>query len=269
MKFAIKDAANILMINAITKKPFLYSEDANTFELKISADSVYTKAKGAKSIAFAGEETAELKMEFEVIQFKHLAIMASSDVETAERHKVGLVKKVTAGADKKAKLIKIKAVEGSISAFKLDPTDGQEIVGKELKLTSSVVGDDTEIDFTTDETVKENDLILVYYMEEKAKIKMIKLSTKDIAPNFKIEADVAAKSYEGKMMALHLSIPNAKAKKNVELTLSTDNPSKFPMELDLFPDTNGEYGVLTFIDDSNASISSLVAQLDPSIKLKK
>ncbi len=31
MKFAIKDAANILMINAITKKPFLYSEDANTF----------------------------------------------------------------------------------------------------------------------------------------------------------------------------------------------------------------------------------------------
>ena len=70
MKFAIKDAANILMINAITKKPFLYSEDANTFELKISADSVYAKAKGAKSIAFAGEETAELKMEFDVIHIK-------------------------------------------------------------------------------------------------------------------------------------------------------------------------------------------------------
>lgn len=269
MKFAIKDAANILMIDNVTKLPFLYSEDANTFELKLSADSVYAKAKGAKSIAFSGEDTAELKMEFEVIQFKHLAIMAASDVETVAKQKVGLFKKITVGAGKKAKLNKIKVVEGSVSAFKVDPVDGQEIIGKDLKLTANVVGADTEINFTADETVKENDLVLVYYMEEKANIKLIKFSTKDIAPNFKIEADVAAKTYEGKMMALHLTIPNSKAKKNAELSLSTDNPSKFPMELDIFPDREGHYVYLTFIDDSNASAASLAARLDPGIKMEK
>lgn len=269
MRFAIKDAANILMVNKADGKVFLYSEDANSFDLKFSADEVHAKAKGNKCIGFDGEVTAELKMEFEVIQFKHLAIMASSDVETPEKYKAGLFKKVTLDESKKATIKGVKPVEGSVSAFKLDPIDGQTILGKELTVKK---GDDSSggyvLDLSADESVKQGDLVLVYYMEEKAKINLIKFSTKSKSPNFKIEADVAYKAYDGKMMALHMTIHNAKAKKNAELSLSTDNPSKFPMELDIFPDINGDYIDLVFLDDEKASISSLVEKLDPKIKLK-
>ena len=63
MRFAIKDAGNVKVTNKATGIPIFYSEDANTFEYKFSAEAVYAKAKGENAIAFDGPTTAELKME--------------------------------------------------------------------------------------------------------------------------------------------------------------------------------------------------------------
>ena len=265
MRFAIKDAGNITFYNKATGVPAFYTEDANSFEFKLSSESVYAKAKGNKAIAFDGEVTCDLKMEFEVVQFAQLSVMLASDVVDASKHKSASMKKVKVNGDKKVTLAGIKAVTGSIMAFKLED-DGQEFANK-LEFTAQSLGKDTEL--TISSNIKEGDMVAVFYQIEKAKVKTIKMTSKGQSPNFRIEAEVAAKNTNGEMMALHLSVKNAKAKRNAELTFSAENPSKFPMELDCFPDEMDEYAELTFlVDEDGASIQSLAEKLDPTIKIK-
>jgi hypothetical protein len=261
MRFAIKDAGNLVFINKATGVPAFYSEDANSFEFKYSAESVYAKAKGNKAIAFEGETTCELKVEYEVIQFAQLSVMMASDVVDANNHELSRTFKGRLDGSKKITIKNAKPVEGSISVFKLAP-DGQEFEQKyEAKLQQQAK--DAEITVST-EGAKAKDMVIVFYMEAMPKIKTITMKDNGESPNFRIEADVAARTQDGKNMAMHMSIKNAKAKKNAELTLSAENPSKFPMEFDCFTDENGEYAVLSYIGDGNASPASMLEALDPS-----
>lgn len=266
MSFAIKDAANLTLYDRVTNVPLFYTEDANNFEFKMSAETVYAKAKGNKKIAFDGEITAECKIEFEVIQFAHLSVMLASDVVSLNKKKVAEMQKLVLDGGKKAKLLKTKPVSGSIIAFKLGK-DGQELVGEKLSISTQESGVDTEITVTSS-ALKEGDRIAVFYQLEAPKVKNITLSNKSKSRNFRIEADVKARTDMGEDIVLHLSIKNARAKRNAELTLSAENPSKFPMDLDCFPDESGDYAELTFIYDENAELSSLVEKLDPTIVLK-
>jgi len=268
-RFAIKDAADILFINKKTKVPFFYTEDANSFDFKMSAESIFAKAKGNKAIAFDGEINCELKIEFEVIQFAQLSVLLASDVVDEANKDIADWKKVTLNDQKKATLKGVKPVEGSVMAF-VTNDDGQSF--KE-KVEFNGVQNSEDYDITVNsESAKKGDILYVCYQVTHKKVKQISMKADGKSPNFIIEAAVAAKDVNGDMMALHLSIKNAKAKRNAELSFTTDNPSKFPMELDCFPDENGEYAVLSYIEDGVAGGASLlerVSGLAENVTLKK
>lgn len=268
MNFAVKDAANITFYDVKTGNPILYTENANSFEFKLNAETVYAKAKGNKAIAFDGEITCELKIEFEVIQLGHLSMMLASDVVEKSNHKNGQMRKLRLDNLKKCKLLKTTPVSGSVLVFKL-ASDGQEILEK-YTITETTSGQDHEITVTTS-SAKEGDIVGVFYQLQSTKIKTITMSTNGKSPNFRIEADVSARTHNGEMMVFHLTIKNAKAKRNAELTLSAENPSKFPIELDCFPDEFGEYAEIAFFEEGAVAMSlkDTVSNLDPDIRIRE
>lgn len=260
MRFAIKDAGNITFYNKATGVPAFYTEDANSFDFKLSAESVFAKAKGSKAVAFEGEVNCDLKIEFEVVQFAHLSVMMASDVVDKKQHNSAKSVKTKVQTGNKILLEKTKPVSGSIVAFKL-MSDGQEFAEK-LTFEVKTSGQDTELTVSAPVSLKENDLVIVFYQEEMPKVKTITMTSNGTSPNFRIEADVSARDTNGKMVALHLSIKNAKAKRNAELSFSAENPSKLSMELDCFPDEMGEYAELTFLmDDDTVSPLSLAESI--------
>ncbi|WP_101773518.1 hypothetical protein [Peptostreptococcus faecalis] len=264
MAFAIKDAADMGVFNKETGVPLFYTEAANSFELKIESEEVFAKAKGVDTIGFNSGKKVSGKAEFEVIQFPQLSIILASDV--AEKNNYAVAKKLKAklGADKKVILKGESPLEGSMMAMLLKD-DGAEL-GEKVEVTVTKVGDDTEVVFP--DTVKEGQFVILFYQNVAQKVKVIKVTSEGDTPNLRIEAIVSAKMQNGKKMALNLVINNARAKNNAELTFSTENPSKFPMEFDCFPDELGEIFELTFIeDDGTTDLEEKVKNLDPSIKL--
>lgn len=260
MRFAIKDAGNVKVTNKATGIPIFYSEDANTFEYKFSAEAVFAKAKGENAIAFDGPTTAELKMEFEVIQFSQLAIMLASEVTHATNKETAKTYKGSIGTGKKVLIKGVKPVEGSVTAFKLQE-DGQEFDGSKLEINGMQKTADYEITITS-ESVKEKDMVIIFYLEQIPKIDIIKMNSGNTTPNVRIDADIAARTQDGKNLVLHLAIMNAKAKKNAEFNLSAENPSKFTMEFDCFKDENGDFGEFSYVRDNVAGSASLIDALD-------
>ncbi|MCC0713485.1 hypothetical protein IC217_21090, partial [Clostridioides sp. ES-W-0017-02] len=137
MRFAIKDASNIIVKNKTTGEPLFYTADLNAFNFKLDSESVYAKAKGANAIAFDGSVTCSLALEQEVIQMPQLAMLLASDM-VEESAKVGKRKLLTSDSTKKVTLENVKPVTNSISVYSVEK-DGISLV-KKLQFTSTVTG---------------------------------------------------------------------------------------------------------------------------------
>ncbi|HBH3444642.1 TPA: hypothetical protein KSJ73_002914 [Clostridioides difficile] len=257
MRFAIKDASNIIVKNKTTGEPLFYTADLNAFNFKLDSESVYAKAKGANTIAFDGAITASLALEQEVIQMPQLAMLLASDM-VEESAKVGKRKLLTSDSAKKVTLENIKPVTNSISAYSVEK-DGISLV-KKLQFTSTVTGSNTEITISTAD-FNAGDKVAVFYLEELPKAKVIKIKEESTAPNYVIEADVMAKTADGEYMVLYMTIPNAKAQRSIELNLTAENPSGFNMTLDVLPDENKEYVVFAFVGDEDVSLVRMASML--------
>ncbi|MCI9976453.1 hypothetical protein JY742_10000 [Clostridioides difficile] len=261
MRFAIKDASNIIVKNRVSGKPLFYTEDLNTFNYKIDSESVYAKAKGANSIAFDGALTITLTMEQQVLQMNQLAMLLASDV-VEETAKVGKRKLLVSDDAKKVTLENLRPVANSISVYSVEK-DGISLV-KELKFTSSISGSNTEITIT-DTEFTEGDRVTVFYLEEKPKAKVIKIKDGSTAPNYIIEGDVLVKTTDGDYMVLYMTIPNAKAQRSIELNLEAENPSSFNLTVDVLKDENGEYSTFAFVGSENVTPTVMASKLGATL----
>lgn len=268
MRFAFKDASDIWLYNKLTGEPVLYTEDANTFTFKYSSESVYAKAKGNKAVAFDGEATCDLAVEFEVIQFAHLSIMLASNVVKEEMSKIGRKAKGVLGDNKIFIIKNATLIEGSVMLFKLDK-DGQSIGDKITDMTAVQEGANIKITVTA-EGAKKGDSVIAFYMASLPQANTITMSDKNKGSNYRLEADVLGRTTDGENMVLHLAIHNIKPKKEIEFGLETANPTKFTVNFDVFPDENGDWFKLTFIGDTGmATTQELLNRLDPTAKLKE
>ncbi|WP_227856875.1 hypothetical protein [Clostridioides sp. ZZV14-6150] len=257
MRFAIKDASNIIVKNRVSGEPLFYTADLNAFNFKLDSESVYAKAKGANTIAFDGAITASLALEQEVIQMPQLAMLLASDM-VEESAKVGKRKVLTSDSTKKVTLENVKPVASSISVYSVEK-DGISLV-KKLQFTSAVTGSNTELTISTAD-FNAGDKVAIFYLDELPKAKVIKIKEESTAPNYRVEADVLVKTADGEFMVLYLTIPNAKAQRSIELNLTAENPSGFNMTLDILPDENKEYATFAFVGNENVSQAKMASML--------
>lgn len=247
MNFAIKDAGNVTVSEKATYAPLLYSEDANTFNLKIESEQDYAKAAGENVIAFDGQETATLMMEFEVYQFGQMALtLASKEVEgTKAVRRTTKVECTEAGKITFAPT----PVAGSIRVAKL-ADDGQELLSDELTVGALTTG---EMTITEAEV---GDKFMVFYKEEIENVKSITFKSDSVSSNMIIDADVRGKTRDGKYLILNVNLPNVKPKKSFELDAQADSVSKLSLEFDVFKDFDGVLATFSLLNkDADGNVT--------------
>lgn len=251
-QFAIKDAGNIIMRSNATGKPLFYSRALNKFNFKVDSESIYAKAKGSNYIAFDGAITATITMEQEVITFPQLSLILASDLvegsANVSQRQIG-----TADGGKKVTLDNVKYISGSTSAFEVE-ADGVTI-GKEIKGTFNQQG--ANLEFVATGALPEGTKVAIFYSIAKPNVKKIVVRDEASASNYRIEADIAVKTAEGKYMTLYATFFNCKAQRSIEFGLDAENPVNFQTTLDVLPNEKGEYVEFAFVEEAQADAMNL------------
>ena len=257
MAFAIKDACDVTVYERGTGKPIFHTTDLNAFNLNLSAETIYAKAKGANKIAFDGALEGTLAFESEVIQFPQLAMILSSEVIEGEA-KVGkrVIREID--AQKRVLLTGVTPVTGSISVFTVED-DGKTHI-EELGAVPATVGSDTSITVSGTGAIAGNKVV-VYYLESKPKSKKITVNSDSKGKNYFMHGFTTMKDEFGVNQIMAIKVNNCKPQRSIELSLSADAPSTFNTTFDLLPDENGDYFELSFLgEDGIAQINNVIVE---------
>ena len=249
MAFAIKDACDVTVYDRGTGKPVFHTTDLNAFNLNLSAETVYAKAKGANKIAFDGALEGTLGFESEVIQFPQLAMILSSEVVTGEA-KVGKREVKEIDSSKQVTLVGVKPVSGSVSVFTVEE-DGKTHI-EELGAVPSTSGSNTTITLSGGNTTA-GTKVVVYYLEEKPSTKKIVVNSDANSKNYFMHGFTTMKDEFGVNQIMAIKVNNCKPQRSIELALSADAPSTFNTTFDLLPDENGNYFELSFLGEDGIS----------------
>ena len=91
---------------------------------------------------------------------------------------------------------------------------------------------------TGDADVKSGDTLVVFYLYSEASVDKFTVTAKPHSTYYEIYADVAIKyDADGSEDFVQIHIFKAKAKEDLVLTFSSDNPSKYSVETDMFGDS--------------------------------
>ena len=244
MAFALKDAANITVIDRADKKPFMYSDYLNSCSLNISSEAVYARAKGINKISFDGAKEGTFTMETEIFEFKYLALIIGGMVATES---ADISKRFVGSINGDNKIVlPEKAVEGSISVFKLDRDKKTHIEEVTPELVETP---DTKTEITLPAEVLASDSIAVYYLVNVPNATKIKVSDKVNAKSFQIDGITSIRNEFGEDELFQIRIFNAKPQTNAELTLSAENVSTFSATFDIMVDENNNMVELTKIEE--------------------
>ena len=256
MAFALKDAANITVIDRADKKPFMYSDYLNSCSLNISSEAVYARAKGINKISFDGAKEGTFTMETEIFEFKYLALIiggmvAKEDAEISKRF-VGSVN----GENKI--VLPEKAVEGSISVFRLDKDKKTHIEEVAVELVEE---NDGKTEITLPAEILATDVVAVYYLLNVPSATKIKVSDKVEGKSFQIDGITSIRNEFGEDELFQIRIFNAKPQTNAELTLSAENVSTFSATFDIMVDENNNMVELTKIEEG-MEIPDVISEME-------
>ena len=244
MAFALKDAANITIIDRADKKPFMYSDYLNSCSLSISSEAVYARAKGINKISFDGAKEGTFTMETEIFEFKYLALIIGGMVSTEE---ADISKRIVASVNAENKItLPGLAVEGSVSVFKLDRDKKTHIE----EVTPQSVGENaSKTEITFEEEITSDDALAVYYLVKMPNATKIKVSDKVNSKSFQIDGITSIRNEFGEDELFQIRIFNARPQTNAELSLSAENVSTFSATFDIMTDENNNMVELTKIEE--------------------
>lgn len=241
--FAILDAGNISFIDKTTKKPYVHIDYANSFEVATTTDLVYAKAKGVNRVAFSKGSTGTSKIETELASTKLFSLLTGSEVTTGAgtilKREVFLV-----ASSRDFTLSKTPTTVLGVGTVMADGVTEIESFTVESGTTASagkaIVSTNTIKMFSTD--LVAGDTLVVYYLEAETSVDKFIVVAKPQSSYYEVYADVSVKyDSDGSEDFVQLHIFKAKPKENLTLTFSTDNPSKFTIEMDVLPDSAYKY----------------------------
>lgn len=240
--FAIKDASSIHLFEKLPngkKELVSFFDYANTFGLNITAEQIYALAKGVNKIAFDGVPEGTLNFECEVLTEDLLKTKLGRDIIT-ENAKIA--KREVLTVDSNQVTITGTPIGDAVTVFELH--EGSTV---EHKASVEVDGVSAKVVDLATAALEDGTKVAVYYLEEKASAKKIKLGVGGTKKQYEIHAKVMGKDTLGQDVFLEIVLDNASAELNVELNLEAANPSSVSTTFQLLANDEGEFGEIVFL----------------------
>ena len=240
--FAIKDASSIYLYEKLAngqKELVSFFDYANSFGLNISAEQIYALAKGVNKIAFDGVPEGTLNFECEVLTEDLLKTKLGRDI-IQENAKIA--KREVLTVDSNEVTITGTPIGDAVTVFELH--EGSTV---EHKSTIEIDGIAEKVIDLTSAGLEDGVKVAVYYLEEKADAKKVKLGVGGTKKQYEIHAKVMGKDTLGQDVFLEIVLDNASAELNVELNLEAANPSSVSTTFQLLANDNGEFGEIVFL----------------------
>ena len=223
--------------NGSKKELVSFFDYANTFGLNISAEQIYALAKGVNKIAFDGVPEGTLNFEAEVLTEELLKTKLGRDIISENAN---IAKREVLTVNSNAATITGTPIGDAVTVYELH--EGSTVEHKALVEGAVLSGKDLQLSGLEDGTQ-----IAVYYLEEKAGAKKIKLGVGGTKKQYEIHAKVMGKNTVGEDVFLEIMIANASAELNVELNLEASSPTAVTTTFQLLADDNGEFGEIVFL----------------------
>ena len=240
--FAIKDASSIYLYEKLAngqKELVSFFDYANSFGLNISAEQIYALAKGVNKIAFDGVPEGTLNFECEVLTEDLLKTKLGRDII---KENAKIAKREVLTVDSNEVTITGTPIGDAVTVFELH--EGSTV---EHKAVVEVDGIDDKVIDLTSAGLEDGVKVAVYYLEEKADAKKVKLGVGGTKKQYEIHAKVMGKDTLGQDVFLEIVLDNASAELNVELNLEAANPSSVSTTFQLLANDNGEFGEIVFL----------------------
>lgn len=249
MAYALKDSCNTFMYSRSTGKPFLYMDYVNTATLSIKGEAVFAKAKGIPKISFSGAKTGTFKLETEIFEFKYLALLLDGKVSKGS---ADISKRYVGKIDSEKKIeLPCIAKAGSISVFKTGK-DKKELLD-EIGIAPTITDTDgkTTLTWSSGSGIPvEEDLLSVFYLEEKANLNRITVSDVANGESFKIQGVTSMKDEFGEESLFQFTIYNCKPQVDAEIVLSAENVASLAATFDLLLDEDNNFVEIVSLEDS-------------------
>ena len=238
--FAIKDASSVFLSELKpdgTKEVVCYFDYANTFNLSITSETIFATGKGKNMIGFDGIPEGTVEFEAEVVTAELLAAKLGNAIVDANRE---IMKREVLTVNSDAATITGTPIGDAVTVYELH--EGSTVEHKVL--VEDAVLSDKELQLSG---LEDGTQIAVYYLEEKADAKKIKLGVGGTKKQYEIHAKVMGKNTVGEDVFLEIMIANASAELNVELNLEASSPTAVTTTFQLLADDNGEFGEIVFL----------------------
>lgn len=225
-KRASKDAGITALKNLATGKYFYYLvEEANTWTLEITGDTVFALKDGKKAIGFPNPMEGTIALELQVYPFELYAIFGDGTIsEDGSFIKVERIKATEAGK------LNIPTGATSVSVTSLDDMS-EPIAGT----TSGQVFTAT----TSGDIVKDS-----YYYAIYTKLASKKVTINDSVemPDYEITTTTPIKDEDGEWGTEVVVAHKATAQRNISISHdATGDPATLTVTFDLLTDKNGEF----------------------------
>ena len=236
---AIKDASSIYIFekNGSKKELVSFFDYANTFGLNISAEQIYALAKGVNKIAFDGVPEGTLTFEAEVLTEDLLKTKLGRDIISENAN---IAKREVLTVNSNAATITGTPIGDAVTVYELH--EGSTVEHKSLVGDAVLSGKDLQLTGLEDGTQ-----IAVYYLENTADVKSIKLGLGKESKNYEIRAKVLAKDTVGQQKFIEIVLDKAVAELNIELSLDATSPSSINTVFNLMANDEGDFGELIFL----------------------
>lgn len=221
-----------------TGKLAMYFPSANSFGFNLTGESKEILEAGSPALIFQGNRKGTVKLDTQIISAKLLSIMLGA-VETNEANG-NFAQYETYKVDGTTATVSLAnaPATGTLSVFILE-NDGRT-VKSELTVAAGATPTSTEYKISgqtiTFEATNKNKPVLCTYAKAGTNITKIAIKSDVYAKPYKIVALGQVRQLSGTDALVEITVPQATAQSNIDLTYSSSDPSSFSFTMDLGKD---------------------------------
>lgn len=244
---ANRQVADVLIMDAKTKKPFLNFETANTTTTGISADSVYAKAKGSNRIAFPNSPEGTLTVETQVYPFKIFALFSDGIVDNTAVY----AETVTVTSAANGTLTIPAPANGTIQAGTVFAYSEGNFGDDDYVIAGSFAGG--TFTATTAAQITSGQKYEVGYLVNRTGVKKVSFNTKRTPKDYFITMSTLDKDEEGILTPFKQIFYKATPQRNLDIALSSEgDPVSLSLQFSLMEDKEGNFVDMVEIPDDEA-----------------
>lgn len=234
--FANREVADLVMLDYVSKKPYLNVDFANATATDFTATRVFAKGgQGAPNrVGFDGERTGTLKVTTQIMPAKLFAMLSGGDIGTTCKS----LKREVLTATETSLTLSEEPITGTVQVFKADDDCG-------------VAVSDASVQNTTVTVKAPGTYVVYYFVQREENVMNIKFNATNFPKAFEIHGKLPFKNEDDEIAICELVYYRAVPQSTFSLSFSnTGDPTSIDITFDCFADGNGDIYDMNFIDEA-------------------